>query len=323
MRTQAVQVKSAVGRLLCDPIFQPSGKKLLAKGHQISEEDIRVLDLEGHDKVRVAVLEDGEVPEDEAGLRIASEVACGSMEIRLSAGGRANLFATENCCLLLDENLLKEINQSGSVSIATMPNFSFIARGQRLASVKSTPFAVPKKGFERTLKLATNKGPMLQARPIQNPTVAVLYSDPRQGSRSRQLFEGIMRTWLERLGTSASFVLSAIEEETAVARALDHLLRARPTLVLMASTTAPAGPDDVVGLAMAKVGCNVESFLAPVEPGNLLLLSYSGDIPVVAAPGCFRSPKPNVIDLVLPPLLANYRLSAGEVSSLGHGGLLA
>ena len=56
MRTQAVQVKSAVGRLLCDPIFQPSGKKLLAKGHQISEEDIRVLDLEGHEKVRVAVL---------------------------------------------------------------------------------------------------------------------------------------------------------------------------------------------------------------------------------------------------------------------------
>ena len=131
-----------------------------------------------------------------------------------------------------------------------------------------------------------------------------------------------MRTRLERLGTSASFVLSALEQEAAVARALDHLLRARPTLVLMASTTAPAGPEDVIGRAMSKVGCSVESFLAPVEPGNLLLLSYAGDVPVVAAPGCFHSPKPNVIDLVLPPLLASYRLSAGEVSSLGHGGLL-
>ncbi len=322
MRMQAVQVKSAVGRLLCDPIFQPSGKKLMAKGHQISEEDIRILNLEGHDQVRVAVLEEGEVPEDEAGLRIASEAACGAMEVRLSAGGRANLFATENSCLLLDENVLREINQSGCVSVATMPNLSFIARGQRLASVKSTPFAVPKKSFERTLRLAKNKGPVLQARPIRNPTVAVLYSDPRQGDRARQLFEGIMRTRLERLGTSASFVLSALEQEAAVARALDHLLRARPTLVLMASTTAPAGPEDVIGRAMSKVGCSVESFLAPVEPGNLLLLSYAGDVPVVAAPGCFRSPKPNVIDLVLPPLLASYRLSAGEVSSLGHGGLL-
>ena len=203
-----------------------------------------------------------------------------------------------------------------------MPNFSFIPRGQRLASVKSTPFAVPKKSLERTVRLAKDKGPVLQARPVQNPTVAVLYSDPRQGDRSRQLFEGIMRTRLERLGTSASFVLSALEEEAAVAKALEHLLRARPTVVLMASTTAPAGPEDVVGRAMSKTGCAVESFLAPVEPGNLLLLSYWGETPVVAAPGCFRSPKPNVIDLVLPPLLANYRLTAAEVSSLGHGGLL-
>jgi molybdenum cofactor cytidylyltransferase len=91
----------------------------------------------------------------------------------------------------------------------------------------------------------------------------------------------------------------------------------------MASTTAPAGPEDAVGLAIQKVGCRMESFLAPVEPGNLLLLSYAGDVPVVAAPGCFRSPRPNVVDLVLPPLLANYHMTAQEVSSLGHGGLLS
>jgi len=152
--------------------------------------------------------------------------------------------------------------------------------------------------------------------------VAVLYSDPREGERARSLFAGIMKTRLGRFGANAAFVLTAVEEVTAVARALEHLLRARPSIVLMASTSAPAGPEDVIGQAMQKVGCDVESFLAPVEPGNLLLLSYAGDVPVVAAPGCFRSPKQNVTDLVLPPLLADYRLSAAEISSLGHGGLL-
>jgi molybdenum cofactor cytidylyltransferase len=107
-----------------------------------------------------------------------------------------------------------------------------------------------------------------------------------------------------------------------VARALDHLLRARPTVVLIASTTAPAGPGDVVGCAMKRVGCRIERFLAPVEPGNLLLLSYAGETPVVAAPGCFRSPKANVVDMILPALLARYPLSAAEISCLGHGGLL-
>ena len=63
-------------------------------------------------------------------------------------------------------------------------------------------------------------------------------------------------------------------------------------------------------------------FLAPVEPGNLLLLGYKEEIPIVSAPGCFRSAKPNVVDLILPPMLARYRVSGWEVACMGHGGLL-
>ena len=132
-----------------------------------------------------------------------------------------------------------------------------------------------------------------------------------------------MRQRLERLGAAPSFVLSSIEEEGAVARSLQHLLRAKPTVVLIASTTAPAGPEDVIGRAMIRAGCQVERFLAPVEPGNLFLLSYKDDVPVMSAPGCFRSAKPNVVDLMLPPVLARYRVSGWEVACLGHGGLLA
>jgi molybdenum cofactor cytidylyltransferase len=223
---------------------------------------------------------------------------------------------------LVDEDLLREFNRSGYVTIATVPNFSYAAAGQRVATVKTAPFAIPEEKFRAALALARERGPVLQARPIRNPAVGVLYSDPRQAQRGRALFEGIMRTRLERLGTAAAYVLATLEEEERLARSLEHMLRARPSLVLIASTTAPAGPDDVVGRAIARVGCRLECFLAPVEPGNLLLLSYAGKVPVVSAPGCFRSPKPNVVDLVLPPLLAWYPLTAVEISELGHGGLL-
>jgi len=92
---------------------------------------------------------------------------------------------------------------------------------------------------------------------------------------------------------------------------------------LIASTTAPAGPDDVVGRSMLRAGCTLERFLAPVEPGNLLLLGYKEEIPVFSAPGCFRSAKPNVVDCLLPPILAAHRISGSEIACLGHGGLLA
>ncbi|HMD76412.1 MAG TPA: molybdopterin-binding protein, partial [Terracidiphilus sp.] len=301
----------------------PGGKKLLAKGHVISDEDIRVLASEGMETIWVTELEDGEIGEDDAVCAVASEMGCGSFEIRLAAGGRANLLATENCCVLVDDELLKQINCTASVVIATSLNFSYAIAGQRIATVKSAPFAVSKDQLDAVTGILKERGPILQARPVRTPSVGVLYTDPISGERARQLFENIMRQRLDRFGVNANFVLACTEDENSVARCLQHLLRSKPCVILVASTTAPAGPEDVVGQAMLKVGCQVERFLAPVEPGNLLLLSYKDDTPIISAPGCFRSAKPNVVDLVLPPLLARYHVTGWEVACLGHGGLLA
>jgi len=116
--------------------------------------------------------------------------------------------------------------------------------------------------------------------------------------------------------------VAVLEDDDKVAQGLLRLLRSRPTAILIASTSAPAAPGDVIGRAMTKIGCHLERFLAPVEPGSLLLLSFKDEIGIVSAPGCFRSIKPNVVDLVLPPLLARYRISGWEIGALGHGGLL-
>lgn len=323
MKAQTVDIKDSTGRILCCTIFRQGGKKLLAKGHVLSEDDVRLLETEGMCRVWVTELEDGEVGEDQAVMMVASEMGCGALEIRLAAGGRANLLATEDGCVLVDDELLKQINCTASVVIATVPNFGFARAGQRIATVKSAPFAVAQAQLEAVLTILRERGPILQARPIRTPSVGILYTDPLSGERARQLFENIMRQRLERFGVTANYVLATVEEESAVLRALEHLLRPTPTAILVASTTAPAGPEDVVGRAIAQLGSHMERFLAPVEPGNLLLLAYMDEVPIVSAPGCFRSAKPNVVDLILPPMLARYRVSGWEVACLGHGGLLA
>ncbi|MGH9557927.1 MAG: molybdopterin-binding protein [Bryobacteraceae bacterium] len=322
MRPQTVDVKESTGRILCCTIFRPGGRKLLSKGHVLSHDDVRLLETEGLQQVWVTELEQGEIGEDEAVCQAAREMGCGCLEIRLAAGGRANLFATENCCVLVDDELLKQINCTSSIVIATVPNFSFAKPGQRIATVKSAPFAISCSQLETIISVVRERGPILQARPVRTPSVAVLYADPVEGERARHLFESTLIHRLERFGVAPSFVLACMEEEAALNRGLQHLLRARPTLILVASTTAPAGPDDAVGQAMSAIGCHIERFLAPVEPGNLFLLGYKEDVPIVSAPGCFRSTKLNVIDLVLPPMLARYRISGWEVACLGHGGLL-
>jgi molybdenum cofactor cytidylyltransferase len=322
MRAQTIEIKESTGRILCCTVFRPGGKKLLAKGHMISEEDIRLLETQGMQSVWVTELEEGEVAEDEAVMIVAGEMGCGSLEIRLAPGGRANLVATEDCCLLVDDDLLRQINCTSSTVIATLANFSFVRAEQRVATVKSAPFVVARTEFEAMVSVLKERGPILQARPLRQPTVAVLYSDAVAGDRARQLFDNIMRQRLERFDVSIGMSLASSEDEDILARSLQHLIGSQPTVLLVASTTAPAGPGDAVGRALQSSGCHIERFLAPVEPGNLLLLAYKDDIPIVCAPGCYRSTKPNVVDLLLAPLLARYRISGWEVASLGNGGLL-
>src|SRR6266404_5674660 len=235
MKAQTVDVRESTGRILCCTIFRSGGRKLLAKGHVLSEEDVRLLETEGLGQVWVTELEVGEVGEDEAVGMAAQEMGCGCLEIRLAAGGRANLFATEDCCVLVDDELLKQINCISSVVIATNINFTYARAGQRVATVKSAPFAIPQSQLDAIVSVLRERGPILQARPIRSPSVAVLYTDPVHGDRARQLFECIMRQRLDRFSISSSFVLASMEEEDAVARSLQHLLRARPTVALVAS----------------------------------------------------------------------------------------
>lgn len=322
MRALTVDVQESAGRILCCTIFRPGGRKLLAKGHILRDEDIRLLETEGMRQVWVTELEEGEVGEDDAVMSVAQAMCCGSVEIRLAAGGRANLVATENCCALVDDELLKQINCTSSVVIATVQNYRYARAGERIATVKSAPFAVAQSQLDTVLSILNERGAILQARPVRDPGVAVLYTDPVHGDRARTLFEPVVHQRMERLGASLRYAMSAVEQEEQVARSLQHLIRTKPAVVLVASTTAPAGPEDVVGRALVRLGAHMERFLAPVEPGNLMLLSYKDDVPIVSAPCCFRSIKPNVLDLILPPILAKYRISGWEIACLGHGGLL-
>ena len=220
MRAQTVEIEQSAGRILSSAVFRPGGKKLLAKGHILRDEDVRALRSEGMDRIWVAELEEGEVGEDVAVCAVAAEIPCGCYEIQLASGGRANLIATANCCVLVDEDLLRQINCTCGVVIATTLNFSFALAGQRIATIKSAPFAVSESDLAGLIQMLRDRGPLMQARPAKEPAVAVVYSDPMSGDRARTLFEPIMRQKLERYGVRSHTSLAVLENDEHVSRAL-------------------------------------------------------------------------------------------------------
>jgi molybdenum cofactor cytidylyltransferase len=322
MRVLPVDIQNSYGRILCSTIFNPDGQKLLARGHLLSDQSVRLLETAGLREVWVTELEEGEVGEDEVVMAVAQAMCCGCVEIQLAAGGRANLAATETCCVLVDNELLQQVNATSTATIATVPNYKLVRAGERVATVKSAPFAVTQNQLADALSLLNDRDGLLQARPLRSPAVGILYTDPVQGERARTSFEAILRTRLEPYKARRISSSSCVEEEDLLFGALERLMAQKPSLILIASTTTLVGPEDAVGRAVTRLGGQLERFLAPVEPGSLMMLSYKDDLPIVSAPGCYRSLKPNILDLLLPPLLSRHRMTGRDIASLGLGGLL-
>jgi molybdenum cofactor cytidylyltransferase len=135
-----------------------------------------------------------------------------------------------------------------------------------------------------------------------------------------------LRERIEKLGSSIArtdFVALDDEvDEAALADMLKRQLASGIRLILIAGETAIMDGHDIVPRAVQRAGGQVESVGAPVDPGNLLMLAYLNDVPVVGAPGCARSKKVNIVDWILPRLLAGDRLTRRDIIALGHGGLL-
>jgi molybdenum cofactor cytidylyltransferase len=93
-------------------------------------------------------------------------------------------------------------------------------------------------------------------------------------------------------------------------------------MILLAGETAIMDAHDIVPRAVERAGGHVATVGAPVDPGNLLMLAYVGDVPIVGAPGCARSRKTNIVDWILPRLLVGDKLTRRDIVELGHGGLL-
>src|ERR1043165_3724873 len=111
--------EQAVGHILRHNISNPDGHKALSKGHRIAAEDAPHLRALGLSEVRVAVLEPGDVHEDEAARRLASAICGPGVIARPPAASRVNLLAETDGVVHVQIAALRRINEIDGLTIAT------------------------------------------------------------------------------------------------------------------------------------------------------------------------------------------------------------
>jgi molybdenum cofactor cytidylyltransferase len=327
MKFGPVPLEEATGKLLGHNLAGPDGRRLLRKGRTLTPEDVEALRRMGKLSVYAAELEDGDVLENEAALRIAAGLVGDGLRLSPPAGGRVNLLATRLGVLYVQAQALRQANACEGITLATLPMHAVARPKQIVATVKVIPYAVPESLLAVVEAAIAEAAPLIAMRELPPKRVGILLSGSAGvHQRLQDDFEAPLRARIEALGSNAELkgFISLEDEgdEIALSRLLQSCAADGYDLVVLAGETAIQDRCDLAPRAILRAGGSVECVGVPVDPGNLLMLAYLGEMPVLGAPGCARSLKTNAIDWVLPRLLAGERLTFGDLASLGHGGLL-
>ncbi|MFV9504166.1 MAG: molybdopterin-binding protein [Oscillochloridaceae bacterium umkhey_bin13] len=326
MRLETLPAAAAVGHILCHNLADARGRKLFAKGRVVRTEDLPRLTELDITYLRVVVLEPGDVHEDSAAMRLARAVAGPGVVASVAHAGRVNLRASWIGPLQLDPSTLLAINTFDGMTVATRPSQQLVRAGEPVATIKIIPFAVPEADLRQVEALGD--GQVLQVAPLHLLRIGVLLVvSPAARVRVEQGVYPAIIGRVTDLGGQVVAQLTVPPDETAVAAALADLASTALDLIITAGETSVVDLEDVIPRGIRMLGGRIVQYGAPVEPGNLLLLAYLerpalAPLAVLGAPGCVRSRDLNVVDLLLPRLMAGQSLTRHEIVALGHGGLL-
>lgn len=315
MQRVTVAITASIGLISRHNVSDAHGRRVIAKGRLITAADVDVLRAHGITQVEVVQYDSDDIDEHSAAAMVASRCALTGVTMTPPHHGRVDIHATHDGVLRVDDAALAQWHTRRGVTIATHRGGSAVLAGQRVATIKIIPFALPRDFFVDTVR------PVLRVMPYVVAHVAVIIV------AERTVWERVQRTHLaalvHRLKSYPVSVLQVVHARPTVSAVTAQLCAlTHADLVVTLTETSIMDLSDVVPASIEAAGGEITCYGAPVEPGNLLLLGEIGSTMVLGAPGCIRGLARNVVDLVLPRLFARLPTTATDIYAFANGGLL-
>lgn len=323
-----LSLDEAEGAILAHSKPLASGR--LPKGTRLTAADIHRMRAEGVQQVIVRKLHEGDRTEDEAADLLASAIRGAGLDFGPAATGRVNFYASANGLFIADKAVVDRFNRvDPAITLACLADRSDVRTDDLVATIKIIPLAVSAVSLEAAVSVLQSDE-AFSVRAYASRTVHLIATELPSLKRSvMDKTARVLKARLERSGSrlmgerrvphEARVVADALKEGLATASANPD--GAKPLLIVFGAS-AVCDTEDVIPKAIRLAGGTVERVGLPVDPGNLLVLGHIGDVPVIGAPGCARSPKDNGFDWVLNRIVAGLSPTADEMAGWGVGGLL-
>ena len=318
-----IRVQDAVGRSLCHDITEMNdGFKGAAfrRGHIIRPEDIDHMLRIGKEHVFVWEEQAGEVHEDDCARRMAAMAAVDGAHYTEPAEGKVLLFADQRGMFRVNRKLLQKINAIGDITICTMPDHFPVEVGDRLASMRIVPLVTKEEQIREAEQLC-RKEKLLDLRPYQHKKVGVIITGSEiYHGRIQDRFGPVIQAKMKQYpGEIIGISVCEDDLEGIVDAARNHLHNGADFLIFTGGMSVD--PDDLTPTAIRQLGADIISYGVPSQPGNMTLVAYLGDIPILGVPGAAIHLPTTVFDVLLPQIFAGDKISREELIGLADGGL--
>ena len=318
-----INVENAVGLELCHDITaMRDGFKGAAfkRGHIIEEEDIpKLLDL-GKRTVFVWEANAGEIHEEDCALRMAAMAPVEGAHYTGPSEGKVLLFADRRGMFRVNTRLLEEINSIGDITISTLPDHFPVEEGARLASMRIVPLVTQEEQIIKAEKLCAGEK-LLDLRPYKPRKLGVIITGSEVYSgRIKDKFEPVVRAKMTRYPAEILGVSICDDDLDMIEGAARKYLDMGADFLIFTGGMS-VDPDDLTPSAIRRLGAEIISHGLPAQPGNMTLVAYLGDIPILGVPGAAISLPTTMFDVLLPQIFAGDRFTKQDLIRLGDGGL--
>lgn len=318
-----IKVQDAVGLELCHDITEMNDNfkgVAFQRGHIVREEDIEHMLRIGKQHIFIWEENAGEIHEDDCAKRMAAMAPVEGAHYTEPAEGKVLLFADQRGMFRVNRTLLNKINSIGDITICTLPDHYPIEAGARLASMRIVPLVTEEKQILEAERLCA-KEKLFDLRPYRYKKVGVIITGSEIfHGHIQDKFGPVIQVKLAQYPCQIIGISICDDDlEGIVDAAKKHLQNGADFLIFTGGMSVD--PDDLTPSAIRQLGAEIVTHGVPSQPGNMTLVAYLGDIPILGVPGAAIKLPTTVFDVLLPQIFAGDKITKEELINLADGGL--
>ena len=257
-----------VGAVLCRDVLDGRGRPALTKGAVLVPGDEVALRHARPEELHLLWLDEGDVGEDAAAVRIAAAVAGPGPRRGRRSSRRPALVAAWRGMVEVDVRALAAVNAVDGVTVFTVPDGLHVDAGRTLAGVKITPLAIAEWSLEQAERAALSAADgagILRVRPFLPLRVAAIVrqhlTDDARARFERSL--GMRSAWF---GGTIEPVRYVDDDAEQVQQALVDAAAAAD--IVLAVGVASVDPLDVTWQSLLAAGATSIRRGLPMHPGS-------------------------------------------------------